>query len=402
MAEFAPIRILDEAEALAWLRTQPGGRTSLPAAELGRRWGWPRSRVGRRLKAWKAAGYITRRRRTITATDGATGAATSSVQRVDRTKKSARLSQSPVAAAVAAPPAAPGALQSPATDAGAVAATSAPPVAAAVASAPAVPSEHVAEPSAIAAARAVFVRHAGMLPARPGLDGMAVLAIGGAGILACFSTVLCVLGFVTMFPGMPRLAMGIGAGLEFVRLVAIAFAGRCWREIGPALKPLLLLLILTAETVSVVSVYSQLTAIHNGARPVEAAQRDRDRTTLQARIERQQAIVAGLDQRLSQLDKLTAELVGDAGKRGKINGAQDVIARQAKDRFLASLSRDIRWCGGRPSPCAAGQIDRASAWPAEKKTGGGMTAAAPRRGHASTRLSFTATLLRVAFEYGQT
>ena len=42
MAEIAPIRPLDEAAALDWLRSQPGGRTNLPAAELGRRWGWPR------------------------------------------------------------------------------------------------------------------------------------------------------------------------------------------------------------------------------------------------------------------------------------------------------------------------------------------------------------------------
>jgi hypothetical protein len=29
-----PIRPLDEAAALAWLKSQPGGRTNLPAAEL--------------------------------------------------------------------------------------------------------------------------------------------------------------------------------------------------------------------------------------------------------------------------------------------------------------------------------------------------------------------------------
>ena len=39
MAEIAPIRPLDEAAALDWLRSQPGGRINLPAAELGRRWG---------------------------------------------------------------------------------------------------------------------------------------------------------------------------------------------------------------------------------------------------------------------------------------------------------------------------------------------------------------------------
>ncbi len=39
MADIAPIRSLDEAAALEWLRIQPGRRTNLPAAELGRRWG---------------------------------------------------------------------------------------------------------------------------------------------------------------------------------------------------------------------------------------------------------------------------------------------------------------------------------------------------------------------------
>ena len=49
-AGIAPIRPLDEEAALAWLRSQPGGRTTLRAAELGRRWGWHRQRTGRRLE----------------------------------------------------------------------------------------------------------------------------------------------------------------------------------------------------------------------------------------------------------------------------------------------------------------------------------------------------------------
>jgi hypothetical protein len=35
MAEIGPIRPLNEAAALDWLRSQPGGRINLPAAELG-------------------------------------------------------------------------------------------------------------------------------------------------------------------------------------------------------------------------------------------------------------------------------------------------------------------------------------------------------------------------------
>jgi len=56
-----PIRPFEEEAAIAWLRAQPGGRTSLSDAELARRWGWNRKRVGRRLKAWAKSGRVTRR-----------------------------------------------------------------------------------------------------------------------------------------------------------------------------------------------------------------------------------------------------------------------------------------------------------------------------------------------------
>jgi hypothetical protein len=71
-AEVAPIRPLDETAALDWLRSQPGGRTKLSAAELGRRWGWHRQRAGRRLEAWAKAGLVTRRGDTVTVADEST------------------------------------------------------------------------------------------------------------------------------------------------------------------------------------------------------------------------------------------------------------------------------------------------------------------------------------------
>jgi len=70
MPNIAPIiRPLDEAAALEWLRSQPGRRTNLPAAELGRRWGWQRQRASRRLKAWQKAGLISRRGNVVTVAD---------------------------------------------------------------------------------------------------------------------------------------------------------------------------------------------------------------------------------------------------------------------------------------------------------------------------------------------
>ncbi len=64
-----PIRPIDDEAAIAWLRAQPGGRSKLSDAELGRRWGWKRQRVGRRVKAWAKDGRITRRGNTITYTN---------------------------------------------------------------------------------------------------------------------------------------------------------------------------------------------------------------------------------------------------------------------------------------------------------------------------------------------
>jgi hypothetical protein len=56
-----PIRPFEEEAAIAWLRAQPGGRTDLSDADLGRRWGWNRKRVGRRLRGWNKAGLVTRK-----------------------------------------------------------------------------------------------------------------------------------------------------------------------------------------------------------------------------------------------------------------------------------------------------------------------------------------------------
>src|SRR5260221_6072269 len=66
-----PLHPFDETAALDWLRSQPGGRTNLKAAELGRRWGWPRQRTGRYIKAWAKAGLVKRRGKTIAVIDGA-------------------------------------------------------------------------------------------------------------------------------------------------------------------------------------------------------------------------------------------------------------------------------------------------------------------------------------------
>jgi len=69
MVEVVAIRELTEEEALSWLRAQPNSRITLPPAELGRRWAWPRYKVTRRVKAWSKAGHVTRRGNTVKVAD---------------------------------------------------------------------------------------------------------------------------------------------------------------------------------------------------------------------------------------------------------------------------------------------------------------------------------------------
>jgi Meiotically up-regulated gene 113/MarR family len=68
-ANIVPVRPLDEESALAWLRSQPGGRTNLPAAELARRWGWQRYNVTRRLQRWRKDGLVAQREGVLIAVD---------------------------------------------------------------------------------------------------------------------------------------------------------------------------------------------------------------------------------------------------------------------------------------------------------------------------------------------
>jgi hypothetical protein len=68
-----PVRPLSDEAALEWLQSQPGSSTTLPAAALARRWGWPEHRARRRLDTWQKAGLVRRRGRVVSAVWGTVG-----------------------------------------------------------------------------------------------------------------------------------------------------------------------------------------------------------------------------------------------------------------------------------------------------------------------------------------
>jgi len=97
MTETVPARPFDDMEALAWLHSQPDGRVTASAAELGRRWGWNRMRAGRRLRAWQEAGHIRRNAEEIMVITSVTPTVTEAVSvTVNPAATVARRSMTPV------------------------------------------------------------------------------------------------------------------------------------------------------------------------------------------------------------------------------------------------------------------------------------------------------------------
>jgi len=234
----APIRPLDEASALDWLRSQPGGRTKLSAAELGRRWGWPRQRTGRRLAAWAKAGLVRRRGDTIAVVN------------------------EPSVTLVPAP--------------GTTTAVVPPPVT------PAVP----------------LPLHDGAPVTGRGLAAVILLA---ALALATVSAGFSITGMTAIFVGSfwPVIAMGVA--LELGKLSAVAWLGRshgeAWR-----LRAALIVLIGILMVLNAVGAYGFLSKAHIDhavAGEVTTLARNAD---VEARLGVQSGVVADIDRRIAQID----------------------------------------------------------------------------------------------------
>jgi hypothetical protein len=284
MAEVAPIRTLDDEEALAWLKAQLGERTTLPPAELGRRWGWPRQRAGRRLKAWAKQGLITRRGRTVTVANRTPQKpprrrVTSQSQRIDEAQEL----HGSVTPSVRAPVPAPGEALVPSPNTALV-------------------TRHVTAIDALAYAAAVAL----------------------AGAAAFFS----IKGMVILFPGAPMAVVGMAIAMETARLVTAGWLARRWHATAWLWRLVLVALVAGLAVINAAGVYAQLVAAHVGERGATTAAIETQDAALAARIELASHNVADLDRRLGQIDGAIEE----AARRGKTNTAFAAIEGQRRAR----------------------------------------------------------------------
>ncbi len=250
-AEIAPLHPFDEQAALAWLRSQPDGRTNLLPGALGERWGWHALVVGRRLKAWESAGLIRRTRSgKITVVDGAE---MSTPRPAMRPKAGPR----PVLA----------------RNYGEVPAPKPPPSTAA-------PSTAISLATAVLCVAAYLV----------------------AASLAVVAAYFSIRGMIVLFPGAPTAIIAMGVAMEVGKLVSVAFLAHQWRRLGPLSRVVLIALVAGLAAINAAGVYSQMVAAHFGDRVSVSGAVETEAVTLAARIDAQTHALADVDTRLSQID----------------------------------------------------------------------------------------------------
>jgi hypothetical protein len=286
-----PIRPIDDEAAIAWLRAQPGGRSKLSDAELGRRWGWKRQRVGRRIKAWVKDGRVTRRGNTITYMD---------VHVTDGTKPGTQVNLVPSSV----PPPVPSVV---------------PPV---------VPPRAVKDVRLPIASKvdvqAPGRRHGGLRACTP-IAAMCLASVSGA-----FS----VTGMTSIFVGAYWPVVGMGAALEIGKLSAVAWLGHQRGTASWRLRAALAILVAVLMGLNAVGCYGFLAKAHIGHQvesDIAVAGRAAD---IEARLAVQAEKVADLTKQIADLD---AARTIETPSAGNLRTASAISAQAAALAAAAKL-----------------------------------------------------------------
>jgi hypothetical protein len=154
--------------------------------------------------------------------------------------------------------------------------------------------------------------------------------LAAALVMASFSTVLTVMGFAVLLPGWVLLSMGLGAAMEFGRLVVVGVATRRWHELNGWLRAGALVYILLAESVSLIGVYSELHNLHTGDRPTAAAAAEQGRAEATAAADYQKSVIADFDRQIAALDRDSGALIAADARRGRVRDGRDLMTTQSR------------------------------------------------------------------------
>jgi hypothetical protein len=330
------LRPFDEAQALDFLRAQPGGRTALAASEIARRGGWSRHKVTRALKRGTRDGPITRRGSNVfVRADGAHQGAQMAAQvpaqlgeecTSNGTGQPAAQCARRDRAVVREPNS--GHLPENATEIQEREPRSACPISALETAR----STNVLETGAQPQWQAI----ADPTPARgerhPAVARCAFLA---ALALATVSAGFSITGLTSIFVGAFWPVVAMGCALELGKLSAVAWLGRYSSGAGWRLKGCLVALVAVLMGLNAIGAYGFLAKAHIGHQvegETAAAGRAAD---VDARIAVQVKVVSDFDRRIAQIDGI----VEKATAKGRTGSAMALADQQRKTRGELAAQR---------------------------------------------------------------
>jgi uncharacterized coiled-coil protein SlyX len=177
---------------------------------------------------------------------------------------------------------------------------------------------------------------AGLATAAPKVSWLAnVSAYLAAAALASVAAYFSVSGMTEIFPGAPGSVVALGVTMEATKLITAGWLARHWSFTAPMLRVVLIALVAGLAAINAAGVYGRLVEAHVGVTVAAASSIEERLAAVAARLDAQGQTVAGLDQRLAEIDAAIAKLT----EKGRATAALNAIASQRATRDALAVSR---------------------------------------------------------------
>jgi hypothetical protein len=149
-----------------------------------------------------------------------------------------------------------------------------------------------------------------------------------AATLAAVAAYFSISGMEEIFPGAPLAIVALAGTMEATKLVTAGWLARHWRSTGALLRAVLIILVTGLAAINAAGVYGRLVEAHVGVTVAAASSIEERIGALDARLDVQERTLAGVDQRINEIDAAIAKLT----ERGRAAVALNAIAAQRKAR----------------------------------------------------------------------
>jgi hypothetical protein len=158
-----------------------------------------------------------------------------------------------------------------------------------------------------------------------------VAAVALAGVAAFFS----IAGMVEVFPGAPVAVMVLAGSMEAGKLVIAGWLAANWSVARWKLRTVLVVLLTGLALINAAGVFGKLVEAHVAVAATARTGVSERIEVVDARLTPQQATLADLDHRISQIDAA----VDESTRRGRMVGAMNLADQQRKTRDALVATR---------------------------------------------------------------